>query len=142
MARATKPRAKSLARNQDAKTARPKTAKPAPETVKAVRSNSSKSAPARRTTATPAVSATSKEELRARIEKLERANSTLRVKNKELRLAYVETAEKVDALTTQLEAAERRAARGTGGTARRRGGASAAAEEAEDHALAADPVTA
>lgn len=135
MARATKPRAKSLARTQDAKTARPKTAKPA-------RSNSSKSAAVRRSAATPAVSATSKEELRARVEKLERANSTLRVKNKELRLAYVEAAEKVDALTTQLEAAERRAARGTGGAARRRGGAAGSAEEAEGHALAADPVTA
>jgi hypothetical protein len=57
--------------------------------------------------------AASKEELRARVEKLERANATLRVKNKELRIAAVEAAEQVDALTLQLANSERRAARQT-----------------------------
>jgi hypothetical protein len=55
--------------------------------------------------------AASKEELRARVEKLERANATLRVKNKELRIIAVEAAEQVDALTVQLQNSERRAGR-------------------------------
>jgi hypothetical protein len=55
--------------------------------------------------------AASKEELRARVEKLERANATLRVKNKELRIVAVEAAEQVDALTLQLANSERRAGR-------------------------------
>jgi hypothetical protein len=55
----------------------------------------------------------SKEELRARVEKLERANATLRVKNKELRIVAVEAAEQVDALTLQLANSERRAGRQT-----------------------------
>jgi hypothetical protein len=60
----------------------------------------------------PAVTASvSKEELRARVEKLERANATLRVKNKELRIVAVEAAEQVDALTLQLANSERRAGR-------------------------------
>ena len=53
----------------------------------------------------------SKEELRARVEKLERANATLRVKNKELRIVAVEAAEQVDVLTMQLASSERRAGR-------------------------------
>jgi hypothetical protein len=61
--------------------------------------------------ATPAAGPASKEELRARVEKLERANATLRVKNKELRLVAVEAAEQVDALTLQLASSERRAVR-------------------------------
>jgi hypothetical protein len=60
----------------------------------------------------PAMTASaSKEELRARVEKLERANATLRVKNKELRIVAVEAAEQVDALTQQLANSERRAGR-------------------------------
>jgi len=60
----------------------------------------------------PAVTASaSKEELRARVEKLERANATLRVKNKELRIVAVEAAEQVDALTLQLANSERRPGR-------------------------------
>jgi hypothetical protein len=63
----------------------------------------------------PKVAATtasaSKDELRARVEKLERANATLRVKNKELRTVAVEAAEQVDALTLQLANSERRAGR-------------------------------
>ncbi|MCB8876748.1 hypothetical protein [Acidisoma silvae] len=55
--------------------------------------------------------AASKDELRARIEKLERANATLRFKNKDLRLSYVEASEQVDALTVKLESLERRAER-------------------------------
>ena len=55
--------------------------------------------------------AASKEELRARVEKLERANATLRVKNKELRIVAVEAAEQVDVLTMQLANSERRAGR-------------------------------
>jgi vancomycin resistance protein YoaR len=55
----------------------------------------------------------SKEDLRARIEKLERANATLRVKNKELRLAHVESSEQVDALTLKIESLERRVQRQT-----------------------------
>ncbi|MCB8880287.1 hypothetical protein ACELLULO517_08590 [Acidisoma cellulosilytica] len=58
-----------------------------------------------------ASSAASKEELRARIEKLERANATLRFKNKDLRLAHVEASEQVDALTMKIESLERRAER-------------------------------
>jgi hypothetical protein len=55
----------------------------------------------------PVVTASaSKEELRARVEKLERANATLRVKNKELRIVAVEAAEQVDALTLQLAKSE------------------------------------
>jgi hypothetical protein len=45
------------------------------------------------------------------VEKLERANATLRVKNKELRLVAVEAAEQLDALTLQLASSERRAVR-------------------------------
>lgn len=51
--------------------------------------------------------AASKDELRARVEKLERANATLRAKNKELRLVAVESAEQVDALTVRLANTER-----------------------------------
>jgi hypothetical protein len=61
--------------------------------------------------AAPAAASASKEELRARVEKLERANATLRVKNKELRVVAVEAAEQVDALTVQLANSERRAGR-------------------------------
>ena len=62
----------------------------------------------------PAVTGSaSKEELRARVEKLERANATLRIKNKELRIVAVEAAEQVDALTLQLATSERRAGRQT-----------------------------
>ena len=55
--------------------------------------------------------AASKEDLRLRVEKLERANAMLRVKNKELRMAYVAAAEQADQLTIKLESAERRAER-------------------------------
>ena len=58
----------------------------------------------------PATSS-SKEELRARVEKLERANATLRVKNKELRIVAVEAAEQLDALTVQLANTEKRVGR-------------------------------
>jgi hypothetical protein len=58
-----------------------------------------------------ATGSTSKEELRSRVEKLERANATLRVKNKELRIVAVEAAEQVDMLTLQLANMERRAGR-------------------------------
>jgi hypothetical protein len=68
-------------------------------------------APARTPAKAAAASPASKEELRARVEKLERANATLRVKNKELRLVAVEAAEQVDALTLQLASSERRAVR-------------------------------
>ncbi len=61
--------------------------------------------------AAPAAASASKDELRARVEKLERANATLRVKNKELRVVAVEAAEQVDALTVQLANSERRAGR-------------------------------
>lgn len=60
---------------------------------------------------TPAAPAFSKEELKLRVEKLERANATLRVKNKELRVAYVEAAEQLDSLTLRLQSMERRAER-------------------------------
>ena len=60
----------------------------------------------------PAVTASaSKEELRSRVEKLERANATLRVKNKELRTIAVDAAEQVDSLTVQLASSERRMGR-------------------------------
>jgi hypothetical protein len=74
---------------------------------------SPRSAPQSRALAKVAAGAasTSKEELRARVEKLERANATLRIKNKELRLAYVEAAETVDALTIRLANSERRGER-------------------------------
>jgi hypothetical protein len=77
-----------------------------------VSASKSRVAPARAAAkvAVPA-SPASKEELRARVEKLERANATLRVKNKELRLVAVEAAEQVDALTLQLASSERRAVR-------------------------------
>jgi hypothetical protein len=70
-------------------------------------------AAATRASAKATVSAlpSNKEELRARVEKLERANATLRAKNKELRLVSVEAAEQVDALTLQLAGIERRAVR-------------------------------
>ncbi len=55
--------------------------------------------------------AASKDDLRARVEKLERANATLRTKNKDLRLAHVAAAEQVEALTLKLESLERRAER-------------------------------
>lgn len=101
MARVMTPRAKPMARTQPAKTTR----------TKMVAASAPKAAGKSRSAAAKPVAPLGKEELRARIEKLERANSTLRMKNKELRLAYVEAAEKVDALTVQLEAAERRAGR-------------------------------
>jgi hypothetical protein len=55
-----------------------------------------------------------KEELRARVEKLERANAMLRKKNKELRSVALETAEQVDALTLQLAKSDRQGGRQTG----------------------------
>ena len=54
-----------------------------------------------------------KEELRARVDKLERANTTLRVKNKELRSVATEAAEQVEALTLRLASGERRTGRQT-----------------------------
>ncbi len=54
---------------------------------------------------------TSKEELRARVEKLERANANLRVKNKEFRRIAEESAERLEGLQTQMEANERKVAR-------------------------------
>lgn len=90
-----------------------------------------------------AASAVSKDDLRARIEKLERANATLRAKNKDLRLANVEAAEQLDELTVRLEAAERRAGRQVRGetetvSARGRGAAPpsrrrASARDADSH---------
>ncbi|GAB0116393.1 hypothetical protein [Acidisoma sp. 7E03] len=145
MARVTTPRAKSLARSQAAKTARAKPAPAASAPRGAAKAGSAKASAPRRAAVKPTPVA-SKEDLRARIEKLERANSTLRMKNKDLRLAYVEAAEKVDALTMQLETLERRAARGTGAApARKRGGANADHSEHDvDEVLSrtADPVNA
>jgi hypothetical protein len=54
-----------------------------------------------------------KEDLRSRVEKLERANVTLRTKNKELRIVAVAAAEQVDALTLALAKSERSADRQT-----------------------------
>ena len=97
MARATMAKAKSNGRSS---TGRPVTARPVAAKQRVPASK------------VPAVTASaSKEELRARVEKLERANATLRVKNKELRIVAVEAAEQVDALTMQLANSERRGGR-------------------------------
>ena len=79
-------------------------AKPRPVSGKAA-------APAMKRAATTTTPPSTKEELRLRVEKLERANAMLRVKNKELRMAYVTAAEQADQLTIKLESAERRAER-------------------------------
>jgi hypothetical protein len=54
-----------------------------------------------------------KEALRSRVEKLERANAILRQKNLELRSAGLETAKQVDALTLQLAKSDRQGGRRT-----------------------------
>jgi hypothetical protein len=96
MARATSARTKRVGRPSSGRSAATKT-------------TTAKQRPAPKV---PVVTASaSKEELRARVEKLERANATLRVKNKELRIVAVEAAEQVDALTLQLANSERRAGR-------------------------------
>lgn len=107
MARATISKVKAGSGRQPAKLGRPKSK--TAEVQPAVKSAVSRGRPA----AKPAASAgaVSKDDLRARIEKLERANSTLRAKNKELRLAHVEASEQLDQLTLRLEAMERRAER-------------------------------
>jgi hypothetical protein len=98
MARATTARTKSLGR-------------PSSGRAVSVKTSAAKQRGAPKAQATAA--SASKEELRARVEKLERANATLRVKNKELRIVAVEAAEQVDALTVQLANSERRAGRQT-----------------------------
>jgi hypothetical protein len=95
MARATIDKPKSVGRPRSGRSTAP----------------NSRVAPARAAKIAAAALPTSKEELRARVEKLERANATLRVKNKELRLVAVQAAEQVDALTLQLASSERRAVR-------------------------------
>jgi hypothetical protein len=78
MARATSARTKRVGRPSSGRSAATKT-------------TTAKQRPAPKV---PVVTASaSKEELRARVEKLERANATLRVKNKELRIVAVEAAE-------------------------------------------------
>jgi len=54
---------------------------------------------------------TSKEELRARIEKLERANANLRIKNKEFRRLAEDAAERLESLQTQIESTAAKLAR-------------------------------
>lgn len=108
MARATILKTRPGTSRQPAKIGRPKS-KAAPGVQAPVKSVTSVRRPAPKQSAVP--SAVSKDDLRARIEKLERANSTLRAKNKELRLAHVEASEQLDELTLRLEAAERRAGR-------------------------------
>jgi len=145
MARATIPKTRSASGRQPAKRAGAKSkAMTAGQALKPVKTGTPGRRPGVQQAA--AASASSKDELRARIEKLERANSTLRAKNKELRFAYVEAAEKVDQLTVRLETAERKAGRqaqqetaadvGTGrarSTAtRRRGPARTAAAQPEE----------
>jgi len=96
MARATPARTKSVGR--------PASGRAAAAKLSIAKQRSSAKAPT-------VTGSASKEELRARVEKLERANATLRVKNKELRIVAVEAAEQVDALTLQLANSERRAGR-------------------------------
>ena len=96
MARATLAKAKSVGR--------PSSGRAAAAKISAARQRVAPKAPA-------VTAAASKEELRARVEKLERANATLRVKNKELRIVAVEAAEQLDALTLQLANSERRVGR-------------------------------
>ncbi len=105
MARAMNGSTKSLSR--------PQSGRAAASATRSSRKNAAQpSAAEKRAAAKGAVAtATSKDELRARVEKLERANATLRMKNKELRLAAVEAAEHVDALTLQLASLERKADR-------------------------------
>ena len=145
MARATIPKTRSGSGRQPAKLGRAKSkaaemqaaVKPAKSATSGRRASTKQGAP---------VGAISKDDLRARIEKLERANATLRAKNKELRFAHVEAAEQLDELTLRLEAAERRAGRqtraetetpagrGRGGAVspRRRGSARAEADTSDD----------
>jgi hypothetical protein len=85
----------------------------------------------------------SKEELRAKVEKLERANAILRKKNKELRNVALETAEQVDGLTLQLAKSERQGGQQAGGKAsadasEARGGAPARRGRRKARDLAAD----
>ena len=80
------------------------------------RGNAGKTRVARRSSVIKVTTKTepvSKEELRAKIEKLERANAVLRIKNKELRVVAAQAAEQVDSLTLQLTNRERRAGRQT-----------------------------
>jgi hypothetical protein len=140
MARATIPKTRSGSGRQPAKPGRAKSsAAEVQPAVKAFKVVASGRRPAAKQAAP--ISAVSKDDLRARIEKLERANSTLRAKNKELRLAHVEAAEQLDELTLRLEAAERRvgrqargesetpAGRGRGGAVSRRRRGSARGED-------------
>lgn len=135
MARATIPKTKTSGVRSANKPGRP--ASKATVGTQATAKSAKSSMAVRGSAAKQAVTASgnSKEELRARIEKLERANSTLRQKNKELRFAYVEAAERVDQLTVRLESVESRhgrqsvsaassegeAARGRAAATRRRG---------------------
>jgi hypothetical protein len=98
MARATNSQAKSIGRNKTS--GLPKASAASGKNAALSRRPSVKLAAAAATA--------SKEELRARIEKLERANATLRAKNKDLRLAHVEASEQLDALTLKIETLERR----------------------------------
>ncbi len=102
MARATSDRTKSQGRTAAARPTNGRAAAPAKTRTNGTRGAVKASSPS---------AGSSKEELRARVEKLERANATLRAKNKELRLAAVESAEQVDTLTVQLATSERRASR-------------------------------
>lgn len=99
--------------NGSAKTSsRPQSGRAGAPATRSPRKNAAPSAVERRAaTKAAGAPATSKDELRARVEKLERANATLRMKNKELQLAAVEAAEHIDALTLQLASLERKADR-------------------------------
>ncbi|WP_284947543.1 hypothetical protein [Acidisoma cladoniae] len=94
---------------------------------------------------TAKLSPSSKEELRARIEKLERANANLRIKNKDYRRLAEEASERLEAIQTEAERNERKAipTLGNGGSPSKRSGrktADTAAIKRDDQSMADDPI--
>lgn len=79
-------------------------AKPAPRTVRATKGSA---APASRQARAPDAPKLSKDELRAQVEKLERANATLRAKSRETNRAGKATAGRIAELEEQVERLER-----------------------------------
>jgi predicted RNase H-like nuclease (RuvC/YqgF family) len=80
----------------------------------------------------------SKEELRARIEKLERANANLRIKNKDYRRLAEEAAERLEALQSAVESKLTQQPTSNGESAPKRSGRKApepAAIKGNDHSI-------
>ena len=104
-----------MARSTTSRPSRP-TARPKPKTGKRTAQGGARAAstkPAAKSRAASTAPAMTKDELRARVEKLERANATLRSKNRELTRASQEAQDRLATVEGTLRRLERRTAAAT-----------------------------